>query len=185
MPQACKEVLHPYAIEAMDTVIFLLGFTQNCLPNIRHDSVQAALTGAIMSTYFKTEELPMCSQRTTLIPNHYKKLKYKKKRKGPSLGFDYLLTYKTLHYARTACTAFPYASVPDITVTKMTVWFQGQAEWARMHDTVAPTCKRRCCGACGGGGGVVCQVLRAPVGQLCPRRGGRGVTCTFSPNNKH
>ena len=26
LPQACKEVLHPCAIEAMDIVIFLLGF---------------------------------------------------------------------------------------------------------------------------------------------------------------
>ena len=27
--------------------------------------------------------------------------------KGPKLGFEYLPTYKTLHYVRTACTAFP------------------------------------------------------------------------------
>ena len=27
--------------------------------------------------------------------------------KGPKLGFEYLLTYKTLHSVRTVCTAFP------------------------------------------------------------------------------
>ena len=27
--------------------------------------------------------------------------------KGPKLGFEYLPTYKNLHYVRTACTAFP------------------------------------------------------------------------------
>ena len=32
--------------------------------------MQGALIGAIMSIYFKIKELPMCSQRTTLIPNH-------------------------------------------------------------------------------------------------------------------
>ena len=54
----------------MDIVVFLLGFTQSCPPNIRYNIVQAALTGAIMHTYFKIEELPMCPRRTTLIPNH-------------------------------------------------------------------------------------------------------------------
>ena len=70
LPQVCKEVLHPCVVEGMDLVIFLLGFTQSCPPNIRYNSVQAALRGAIMSTYFKIEELSIRSRRTTLIPNH-------------------------------------------------------------------------------------------------------------------
>ena len=32
--------------------------------------MHAALIGAIMCTYFKSEKLSMCSQRTTLTPNH-------------------------------------------------------------------------------------------------------------------
>ena len=54
----------------MDIVIFLLGFTQSFPPNIRCSGVQVTLIGATMRTYFKIEELPMCSRRTTLIPNH-------------------------------------------------------------------------------------------------------------------
>ena len=70
LPQPCKEVLRPCTIEAMHIVILLLVFTQNFPTNIRYSSVQAALIGAIMRTYFKIEKLPMCSRRTTLIPNH-------------------------------------------------------------------------------------------------------------------
>ena len=55
---------------SVDIVKFLLGFTQNFLPNIKYNSVQAAIIGAIMRIYFKIEEPPMCSQRTTLIPTH-------------------------------------------------------------------------------------------------------------------
>ena len=32
--------------------------------------MQVALIGAVMHTYFKIEKLSMCSQKTTLIPNH-------------------------------------------------------------------------------------------------------------------
>ena len=70
MVASCKEVLHPCMIEAMDIVILLLVFTQSFPTNIRYSGVQAALIGAVMHTYFKIEKLPMCSRRTTLIPNH-------------------------------------------------------------------------------------------------------------------
>ena len=40
LPQACKEVLHACAIETMDIVISLLGFTRSCRPNIMYKSVQ-------------------------------------------------------------------------------------------------------------------------------------------------
>ena len=71
LPQACKEVLHPCAMEPMDIAILLLGFTQSFPPNRRYSSEQAALIGTIMCTYFKIKELPMWAQRTVLIPNHY------------------------------------------------------------------------------------------------------------------
>ena len=66
LPQPCKEVLHPCKIEAMDIVILPVIFPTN----IRHSSGQAALIGAVMRIYFKIKKLPMCSRRTTLIPNH-------------------------------------------------------------------------------------------------------------------
>ena len=87
LPQACKEVLHPCAIEAMDIVIFLLGFTQSCPPNRRYNSVQAALISAIISTYFKIE------RKLEKNPSWNKKLV----ERGQNCGFHYLLTYKTLH----------------------------------------------------------------------------------------
>ena len=44
LPQARKEVPHPCALEAMDIVIFLLGFTLSILStNKRYNGVQAAL----------------------------------------------------------------------------------------------------------------------------------------------
>ena len=70
LPQPCKEVLHLCTIEAMHIVILLLVFTQSFPTNIRRSGVQEALIGAVMCTYFKFEKRPMCSQRTTLIPNH-------------------------------------------------------------------------------------------------------------------
>ena len=70
LPQPCKEVLHPCTIEAMDIIILLLVVTQSFPTNIRYSGVQAALIGAVMRTDFKIEKLPMCSRRTTLIPNH-------------------------------------------------------------------------------------------------------------------
>ena len=70
LPQLCKEVLHPCTIEAMDIIILLLVVTQSFPTNIRYSGVQAALIGAVMRTNFKIEKLPMCSRRTTLIPNH-------------------------------------------------------------------------------------------------------------------
>ena len=54
----------------MDIVILLLVFTQSFPPIARYNTVQAALIGTIMRTYFKTKEVPMCLRRTTLIPNH-------------------------------------------------------------------------------------------------------------------
>ena len=61
------------AAELHGHVRILLHFTQFCIcrqTNIRYRSVTAALIGAIMCTYFKMEELSMCSRRSTLIPNH-------------------------------------------------------------------------------------------------------------------
>ena len=40
----------------MDAVIFLLGFTQSCLHNIRCNSVQVALFSGIIGRYFKIEK---------------------------------------------------------------------------------------------------------------------------------
>ena len=54
----------------MDINILLLVFTQSFATNIRYSGVQVSLIGAVMHTYFKIEKLPMCSQRTMLIPNH-------------------------------------------------------------------------------------------------------------------
>ena len=54
----------------MHIVILLWVFIQSFPTNIRYSGVQAALIGAVMRTYFKIEKLPMCSRRTTLIPNH-------------------------------------------------------------------------------------------------------------------
>ena len=66
LPQLCKEVLRPCTIEAMDIVILvLLVFTQSFPTNIKYNSVQVALIGAVMRTYFKIEKLSMCSQRNT------------------------------------------------------------------------------------------------------------------------
>ena len=42
LPHACKQVPHPFTVEAMDIIIFLLGFTQGCPPEIKYNSVQAA-----------------------------------------------------------------------------------------------------------------------------------------------
>ena len=70
LPQPCKEVLHPCTIEAMDIIILLLVVTESFPTNMRYSGVQAALIGAVMRTDFKIEKLPMCSRRTTLIPNH-------------------------------------------------------------------------------------------------------------------
>ena len=52
----------------MDIITLLLVVTFPT--NIRYSGVQAALIGAVMRTDFKIEKLPMCSRRTTLIPNH-------------------------------------------------------------------------------------------------------------------
>ena len=70
MIQSCKEVLHPCTIETMGIIILLLVVTQSFAINIMYNGVQAALMGAVMRTYFKIEQLPMRSRRTTLIPNH-------------------------------------------------------------------------------------------------------------------
>ena len=54
----------------MDIIILLLVVTQSFPTNIRYSGVQVALIGAAMRTNFEIEKLPMCSRRTTLIPNH-------------------------------------------------------------------------------------------------------------------
>ena len=70
LPQPGKEVLHPCTMKAMDIGILLLVFPQSFPTNKRYNSVQAALIGAVILTYYKIEKQPMCSRRTMLIPNH-------------------------------------------------------------------------------------------------------------------
>ena len=48
MPKACKEVFHPYAIETMHIIIFLLVVTQFLTTKKWHGSTDAALVGAII-----------------------------------------------------------------------------------------------------------------------------------------
>ena len=45
-------------IEAMDIIILLLVVTQSFATNTRYSSVQVALIGAVMRTYFKIKKLP-------------------------------------------------------------------------------------------------------------------------------
>ena len=48
MPKACKQVLHPWAIETMHLIIFLLVVTQFLTINKWHGSMDATLVGAII-----------------------------------------------------------------------------------------------------------------------------------------
>ena len=62
-------MLAPCTIKAMHIIIFLLGFHQSLLLDIRHGTMQAALVSAIVLAHFIIKELSVCSRRTTLIPN--------------------------------------------------------------------------------------------------------------------
>ena len=62
-------MLHPCKIETMHIIIFLLGFGQRLMPNVKHSGMDTTGICTIMSKHFIIKEIPTLLPRTMLVPN--------------------------------------------------------------------------------------------------------------------